>query len=88
MVDLSIETKPNEKRIGKREKKSLKRYLLEKVQAKVERKATFPDLLLPGATELEGSTPFPVCSATRRIGLIEAVLGRWTAKECLHEKQF
>ena len=31
-MDLSIETKANEKRIGEREKKSLKRYLLEKVQ--------------------------------------------------------
>src|SRR4029077_5836780 len=33
MLDLSIETKPNEKAIGSREKKSLKAYLLEKVQA-------------------------------------------------------
>src|SRR5262249_48765210 len=32
MSDLSIETKPNQRRIGKREKKSLKRYLLEKVR--------------------------------------------------------
>ena len=31
-MDLSIETKANEKRIGEREKKSLKKYLLEKVQ--------------------------------------------------------
>ena len=31
-MDLSIETKAHEKRIGEREKKSLKRYLLEKVQ--------------------------------------------------------
>jgi hypothetical protein len=42
VVDLSIETKPNEKRIGKREKKSLKRYLLEKVQAKVRGKRPSP----------------------------------------------
>ena len=33
MLDLSIEGKPNEKRIGKGEKKSLKAYLLEKLQA-------------------------------------------------------
>ena len=31
-MDLSIETKANEKRLGEREKKSLTRYLLEKVQ--------------------------------------------------------
>ena len=33
MMDLSIEGKPNQKRIGNGEKKSLKAYLLEKVQA-------------------------------------------------------
>ena len=33
MLDLSIEGKPNEKTIGEREKKSLKAYLLEKLQA-------------------------------------------------------
>ena len=47
----------------------------------VKRKATFPNLLLPGAPELERPTPFPVCSATRRIGLIEVVRAARTAED-------
>ena len=42
----------------------------------VRRKATFPNLLLPGATKPEGSTSFPVCSTAWRIRLIEAFWGR------------
>lgn len=42
----------------------------------VRRKATFPNLLLPGATKPEGSTSFPVRSTAWRIRLIEAFWGR------------
>ena len=38
---------------------------------KLTRKATFPDLLLPGAAKSEGSPSFPVCGATRRRSSID-----------------
>jgi SAM-dependent methyltransferase len=41
----------------------------------------------PGATKPEGPAPFPVCSANRRVRLIEAAPGRQAAKECLHEQR-
>src|SRR5229473_5253951 len=56
--------------------------------AEVQRKGTFPNLLLPGATKPEGSASFPACSATRRIRLIEAVRGPLGSKGMPHERNF